>query len=71
MSVPTITSDFAIIDVKRGRRELARFIGNGGKVLVRAEVLLDSVNSRDDGTSIEFSGSVTSISLTSVSEVQP
>lgn len=56
-----ITSDFAILDVKTGRSELARRIGHGAKVLVHIEMLIDNQHGRDDGTSIEFSGAVLSI----------
>lgn len=59
-----IKSDFAILDVKGGRAELARRIAHGAKVCVRIEMLIDNQHGRDDGTSIEFSGKV--LSLTEV-----
>lgn len=65
VSVPAISSDFAIIDVKQGRGALAKLIRSGGKVLVRVDVLLDNVNSHDDGTSIEFSGQVMALTASS------
>jgi len=60
-SVPDFKSDFAIIDVKQGRGALAKLIRDGGKVLVRVDLLIDTVHSQDDGTSIEFGGEVKAI----------
>lgn len=56
-----ITSDFAILDVKEGRHELAEHILAGGQVSLVVHILLDHVHSRDDGTSIEFGGIVNNI----------
>lgn len=53
-----ITSDFCIVGAKEGREELATHIATGGKALVEVQVWIDTVHSRDDGASIEFSGSV-------------
>lgn len=50
-----INSDFAILDVKRGRVQLARRISKGeNRIPVTIRGYITDVNSRDDGTSIEF-----------------
>jgi len=54
-------SDFAILDVKGGSAALASMIEAGERVRVRVDLVLDTVHSRDDGTSIEFSGCVQSV----------
>lgn len=54
-------SDFAILDVKKGRQALAKKIAAGGKVRVRIDMVIDCQHCRDDGTSIEFSGDVLSV----------
>lgn len=51
-------SDFAILDVKVGRAQLARRIAAGAKICVRIEMLIDNQHGHDDGTSMEFSGQV-------------
>lgn len=55
-----INSDFAILDIKRGRVEMAKRINRGERIPVTIRGYLDTVHSRDDGTSIEFSLQVTS-----------
>jgi len=50
-----ISSDFAILDVKAGRADLAKRISRGERVPVTITGVIDTVHSRDDGTSIEFS----------------
>lgn len=57
--VTKINSDFAILDIKRGRVEMARRINKGERIPVTIRGYLDTVHSRDDGTSIEFSVEVT------------
>ena len=52
--VPKFTSDFAILDVKKGRAALARRIRGGEQPVVTIKARLDHVWSRDDGTSVEF-----------------
>ncbi len=52
-------SDFAILDVKKGRQDLHKRIGRGEKVRVRIDLTLDTIHSDDDGVSREFSGRVT------------
>jgi len=54
-------SDFALIDVKKGRSALAKKIAAGGKVRVRIDAVIDSQWGRDDGTSIEFCANVLSV----------
>lgn len=60
MQTAPFKSSFAIVDVKGGRAALARRIQRG-PVRVRIDILLDNQHSRDDGTSIEFSGEVVSV----------
>lgn len=50
-----INSDFALLDVKRGRVELARRVNRGERIPVTIRGYIDNVHSNDDGTSIEFS----------------
>lgn len=54
-------SNYAILDVKKGRAALARKIVKGEKIKVYVEMILDTQSSHDDGTSIEFSGEVISL----------
>lgn len=54
----TIASDFLILDVKSGRKALAKHIAKGGKIRLTIDVELDTQHSGDDGVSIEFSGTV-------------
>jgi len=51
-------TNFAIVDVQRGRKALAKQIKAGKTFRVHLIVDLDTQHSRDDGTSIEFSGDV-------------
>jgi hypothetical protein len=56
----SIDSGFAILDVKRGRVELARRVNKGEKrIPVTIRGYITDVNSNDDGTSIEFAIEVT------------
>jgi hypothetical protein len=56
-----LNSDFAILDVMRGRVELARRINRGEKrIPVTIRGYITDINSRDDGTSIEFAIEVAS-----------
>lgn len=57
-TIPKITSDFAILDVKRGRKGLAKaFEKSNGKLRIPVVIYGEIVgqHSADDGTSIEFS----------------
>lgn len=51
----SINSDFALLDVKKGRVALARRINAGERIPVTIRGYIDNVHSNDDGTSIEFS----------------
>lgn len=53
-------SDFAILDVKGGRSALERKIALG-PVHVCVDMLIDRVHGHDDGTSQEFSCTVTAV----------
>lgn len=55
-----IDSTFAILDVKRGRKKLARrFEAAGTRVPVTIHGYITNVHSSDDGVSIEFTIEVT------------
>jgi len=62
--------DFAILDVKKGRASLARFIERGGQVDVTIKLNINNVHSRDDGVSIEFSGAYRDLKVVKVYEPQ-
>ena len=50
-----ITSGFCFLDVKQGRKGMARYLEEGGKpipVTIKGHILY--AHSGDDGTSIEF-----------------
>lgn len=51
---PKFTSDFAILDVKHGRKALAKHIKAGATVPVTIQAEIVRQWSGDDGTSIEF-----------------
>lgn len=56
----SINSDFAILDVKRGRVELARRVNKGdNRIPVTIRGYIVSQHGNDDGTSIEFEIEVT------------
>jgi hypothetical protein len=59
-----LNTDFAILDVKRGRKQLAKRVKGKTSEPARVPVLirgfLTNVWSRDDGVSIEFQVDVTS-----------
>lgn len=61
MKTARFKSDFAILDVKAGRQQLARNIERGEKIKVQIIMVLDNQSGRDDGISIEFSGEVMSV----------
>lgn len=60
---PDFKPGFVIVDVKKGRAALKRYIEKGNKVKITAIIELDTVHSRDDGESIEFSGQIVSSSV--------
>jgi hypothetical protein len=64
MSIPKFTSTYAIIDVMKGRKKLAKHIAKHGPVRVLIEAELTDPWGRDDGDSIEFNANVLSISPT-------
>lgn len=49
-----IDSDFAILDVKKGRKKLAKRIAAGETFRVQIEAEINHQHSADDGVSIEF-----------------
>jgi hypothetical protein len=55
---PSFKSNFAILDVTTGRDALLKRISKGEKVLVRVDLEIDAISSRDDGVSREFSCNV-------------
>jgi len=72
MRPPKIGSDFAILDVKKGRRALAKHFDPAPKlgpcppelrIPVTITGYVDRQHSRDDGTSIEFAVCVESVKL--------
>lgn len=60
-----VTSDFAILDIKRGRKGLLKKLEKGEKFTVKIEGTIDEAWSGDDGTSIEFSVGVTNVEIQS------
>ena len=59
-----IKSNFAILDVKKGRKKLVRHFDECPKrprIPILIEGYIDGQHSEDDGTSIEFSVEVTSV----------
>lgn len=55
-------SDFAILDVKDGRGDLARKIKfRGGPVHVRVDMMINYASGNDDGISQEFACTVLSV----------
>jgi len=54
-----ISSDFAILDIKRGRVGFAKRVNAGERIPVTIRGYIDAIHSQDDGTSIEFSIDVT------------
>lgn len=61
---PSFTSDFALIDVKKGRKALARYLAKHGPLRATITVEITDPFGSDDGTSIEFNANVLSITLT-------
>lgn len=55
MKSPTVKADFALVDIKRGRKGLLKIVGDHGhRVPVTLKGYIVGDWSRDDGTSIEF-----------------
>lgn len=72
MATPNISSDFAILDVKKGRKKLKKHFDGRPHMGVCPEELripvvirgyIDGVNGRDDGTSQEFTVIVERLSV--------
>lgn len=63
VKVPSIYSDFAILDVKKGRKALAKMVKDGHRFKTKIEMIIDQQNSNDDGVSIEFSGEVIRVEI--------
>jgi hypothetical protein len=63
MSVPKFTSTYAILDVMKGRKNLARHLDRDGPVRVLIEATITDPYGQDDGTSIEFCCDVHSVKV--------
>jgi hypothetical protein len=63
MKPPRIASSYAIVDITKGRKALAKHIKKHGPVSVVIHATLDGEYGRDDGTSIEFNATVTCLAL--------
>lgn len=66
---PIISSEFAVLDVKKGRGQLLKTVQGGAAVPVKIEGVIDGVWGSDDGESNEFSLRITKITPTA--RVQP
>lgn len=53
-SSPPFSSDYALLDVKKGRQKLAAHLKKHGPVKVLIEAEIEYPFGHDDGTSIEF-----------------
>lgn len=60
MRTAPFKSDYALLDVKRGRAALLKRLKTG-PVRIRVDMTVDYAYGRDDGTSIEFCCTVTSV----------
>lgn len=56
-------SNFAIVDITRGRKIVGDTIKRGGKIRVRIDMTIDTVQHHFDGISQEFSGEVHSVKV--------
>lgn len=63
MKLPRIQSTYAILDVMRGRKALARYLEQHGPVRVLIEAEITRPYGPDDGVSIEFDMDVSSVKL--------
>ena len=59
-----INSTFALLDVKRGRKQLLRRLRSETRIPVTITGFITHVWGHDDGTSIEFAVDVTSVEET-------
>lgn len=58
-----VKSNFALLDVKSGRKKLAQKVGNGARIPVTITGFITHQFGNDDGTSIEFTVKVTDVSI--------
>lgn len=61
LAAPAFTSAYAIIDVMKGRKKLAKHLAKHGPVRVVIVAELTEAYGHDDGDSIEFNANVISI----------
>lgn len=61
--VPAFTSTYAIIDVMKGRKKLAKHLAKHGPVRVTIVAELTEPYGQDDGDSIEFNANVLSVEV--------
>lgn len=69
-----LQSDFALLDVKKGRKALAKMMPNGSKrtdavIPVVIKGYISHRHGNDDGVSIEFGIDVTSVEIVERSEL--
>lgn len=63
MKVPKISSSYAILDVERGRKALAKYLkANSGLPVIIHATITDQFGS-DDGCSIEFNMDVVKVEI--------
>lgn len=62
---PKITSSYAILDVEKGRKALAKYLERHGPVPVVIEAVVTCPYGRDDGISLEFIVDVVSVKVVS------
>lgn len=63
VKAPAITSTFAILDVKKGRKQFSKLVSGGHRFKAKIEMVIDRQHGHDDGVSIEFSGEVTRVEI--------
>ena len=63
MAAPKFTSAYAILDVMKGRKKLAKHLAKHGPVRVTIEAEITEPNGGDDGTSIEYCMNVLSMEI--------
>jgi len=63
MKPPLISSDFAIVDIKKGRNALAKYLRENARLSVVIHATLTEPYGNDDGVSIEFNADVTKIEV--------
>lgn len=63
---PKVTSSFLLLDIKQGRKKIAKLVRDGYRIPFKVEGYIDSHPSgigNDDGVSIEFASIVDNIKL--------